>query len=90
MKILEREISLRDETRAEEQTRQALSAEDYRKRVDPLTETQAELSGRVKKIITDLLALPDGAESFQQELALMSRVAEVMDEATGLLAQPEI
>ncbi len=89
MKILEREISLRDETRAEEQTRQALSAEDYRQRVDPLTETQAELSGRVKKIITDLLALPDGAESFQQELALMSRVAEVMDEATGLLAQPE-
>ncbi len=89
MKILEKEIALRDETRAEEQARAALKPEEYEERVKPLATTQSELAQRVAKVVSDLRELPEGAEKFGKEIALLTRVEQVMHEATALLERPE-
>ncbi|MDG2384467.1 MAG: hypothetical protein P8N76_22555 [Pirellulaceae bacterium] len=89
MKILEQEISLRDETRAEEQTRDALTAETYTNRVLPLAQTQVELSTRLSQVLASIQGLPDGITLFAKELALLTRAEAVMKEVTTLLIQPE-
>ena len=89
MKILETEVSLRDETRAEEETRSALSTEAYTHRVLPLAQTQAELSTRLAQVLTSIKGLPDGITLFTKELTLLTRAEAVMKEATTLLLRPE-
>ncbi|MEX0937936.1 MAG: hypothetical protein WDZ59_08735 [Pirellulales bacterium] len=88
MRILEDEIDLREETRATEQARAALTAREYADQVDPLVETQAELTKRVAAVSQLIRDLPTAA-SFGRELALLARVEQVMSEATGLLARPD-
>jgi len=88
MKILEKEIALRDETRSQEQARKALDAKEYEKRVKPLAKTQDELAVRVAKVTQKIRELPKGEESFPKEIALLTRVEAVMKEAHGLLARP--
>jgi hypothetical protein len=55
----------------------------------PLAETQSELAQRVAKVVSDLRELPEGAAKFGKEIALLTRVEQVMHEATGLLERPE-
>ena len=44
----------------------------------------------VAKVVSDLRELPEGAaEAFGKEIALLTRVEQVMHEATGLLERPE-
>ncbi len=88
MKILEQEIGLRDETRTLEQARPALEVDKYRGQSEPLATWQQELVGRTHKVVADIRAVPDGEELFPKEIQLLTRVAEVMDEAHGILAQP--
>ncbi len=89
MKILEREIGLREETRALEQVRSILQAEDFAEQAQPLADTQLELQERVAVVTRKIRELPDGEAAFGREIALLSRVEQVMQEAAVLLATPE-
>jgi hypothetical protein len=89
MKILEREIGLREETRAAEQARALLDREDYVAQARPLAETQRELKQRVGAVTENIRELPNAEEAFRVEIAILTRVGEVMTEATLLLAIPQ-
>lgn len=89
LKILEKEIGLREETRALQQARAALQSEQYEQQAKPLAETQAELARRVGAVTQKIRELPDGEEAFAKEIALLGRVEQVMNEAHALLARPE-
>jgi hypothetical protein len=88
MQILEAEVNLREETRVAEQARPALESAEYRGQANHLSETQDGLSQRVEKLIVRISELPDGEAEFAKEIALLSRVEQVMDEATGILGRP--
>ena len=89
LRILEKEIGLRDETRAVEQAREGLTALDYQQRAAPLAETQIDLARRVVEMIQTTRELPDGATAFAKEIALFTRVEQIMREAHALLSRPE-
>ncbi|MEQ8763247.1 MAG: hypothetical protein RL885_04930 [Planctomycetota bacterium] len=89
MKILEKEIDLREETRSVEQARPALELENYANRSYPLAELQDGLGERVRKVSDEIRALPNGSGSFGKELAILGRVDHVMAEARDLLWKPE-
>ncbi len=89
LKILEKEIDLRDETRTAQQARPALDADAFAARAAPLADTQQSLGERVQAVGESIRDLPDGSRQFGRELALLDRVEQVMDEATSLLQRPE-
>ena len=97
MKILEKEIQLRDETRAAEQVKKANAAEGdadkvakkHHERSLALADTQEELNERVDTVLEKILALPEAEANFGKELGLLTRVSEVMAEATGILTRPD-
>jgi len=89
MRILEKEISLRDETRTAEQARTALVADEYGRQAESLSETQKDLAVRVADVTKEIRQLPGGDLSFMKEIALLMRVEQVMHEARHLLARPE-
>ena len=89
MKILEKEIGLREETRAVEQARQALATEKYGQQAGSLSETQQDLAVRVADVTKEIRQLPNAERSFVKEIALLMRVEQVMHEARHLLARPE-
>jgi hypothetical protein len=87
MKILEKEMALREETRTLEQARAAIPAESHAVKADALADTQGRLADRVRVVIERIQSLPDGESQFPRELALLGRVAAVMSEARDLLAE---
>ena len=97
MKVLEKEIQLRDETRAAEQVKIANLAEGdvdeatqkHHQRALALADSQEELNERINTVLEKILALPDAEANFGKELGLLSRVSEVMGETTGILSRPE-
>jgi hypothetical protein len=89
MQILEAEVNLREETRVAEQARPALAGDEYGKRAGTLRSTQETISERVTKLIERVRNLPDGEAEFGKEIALLSRVELVMDEAAAILGRPE-
>ena len=90
MKILEQEIALREETRALDQARDALNADRYDERARPLADTQAELGVRVLDVIQQLRDLEaEENKAYPKEIALLTRVEQVMQEAHELLDRPE-
>jgi hypothetical protein len=88
MRILEKEINLREETRTTEQAREAMEASSYNQRADSLSETQEQVSDLVLDAIDEIEQL-DTAASFVLEVALLTRVHKVMAEAAGILARPD-
>ena len=50
MKVLEKEIWLRDETRTLEQARPALVREEYGEKAQSLATTQLDLAGRIRDV----------------------------------------
>jgi hypothetical protein len=89
MQILEAEVNLREETRVAQQARAALEEKEYDKRATALETTQKGLSKRVADLTVRIRELPDGEADFAKEIALLGQVEEVMDEAAGILGQPE-
>ena len=89
MRILEKEIGLREETRSLQQAREALTDDLYGARAKPLADAQAHLARRTAKLTESIRRLPEGDAKFGKEAAVLSRVAQVMDEAFGLLSRPE-
>ena len=89
LQILEAEVNLREETRVAEQARPAVKAEEHKRQAGKLAQTQQGIEGRTENVAEKIRGLPDGATEFAYEIGLLGRVAEVMGEATGILARPE-
>ncbi len=89
MKILEKEIGLRDETRGAEQIRDILESEAYAQRANGLADTQLALATRTGDVVQQLQELESKGLQFPNEIALLARVEEVMREARDLLARPD-
>lgn len=88
MRILDAEIDLREETRTTEKAREAIRGEEYAERAELLAQTQAELQKRTEVVVDKIRDLPK-SEQFGKEIALLTLVADVMEEAVGILAEPE-
>ena len=89
MRILHEEMELREETRALEQMKPALEQEAFVEQANLLADTQGELAVRVDAVIEKICEVPEGDAKFPREIALLTRVEEVMLEAQQLLASPE-
>ncbi len=89
LQVLEAEINLREDTRVTQQSKQALTKENYGKQALALSQTQQGLQERIDKVNQRIRELPDGEEQFAREIALLEAVSQVMNEATSILARPE-
>jgi hypothetical protein len=89
LQILEAEVNLREDTRVAEQAKPAVATEEYAKQADHLSKTQHQLQERTEKVTQRIRELPDGEAQFGREINLLGVVAQVMAEATGILARPE-
>ncbi len=90
MRIINREIQLREETRELEQAKEALTADEYRERSIALYETQITLTEDTREVEAQISLLPDSHERFiQNQLAKVATAAEVMEEVEDILAEPD-
>jgi hypothetical protein len=87
--ILEGEVSLREDTRVAEQAKAAETKAEHRKQANKLTKTQDGLRERTVRVKEKIGELPDAQRQFGREMALLGAVADVMSEASEILAQPE-
>ena len=90
MRIINREIQLREETRELEQAKEALTTDEYRERSIALYDTQITLTEDTREVEAQISLLPDAHERFiQNQLAKVARAAEVMEEVEDILAEPD-
>ena len=90
MRVINREIQLREETRELEQAKEVLSAEEYSERSMALYDTQITLTEDTREVKSQISLLPDAQTSFiQRQLRKVSRAAAVMDEVENILAEPD-
>ena len=90
MRIINREIQLREETRELEQAKEALSADEYSERSMELYDTQITLTEDTREVAAQISFLPNAHESMiQRQLRQVMQAAEVMDEVEDILAEPD-
>ncbi len=90
MRIINREIQLREETRELEQAKEALTADEYRERSIALYDTQITLTEDAREVEAQISLLPNAHERFiQGQLAKVGRAAEVMEEVEDILTEPD-
>ena len=102
MKILDGEISLREETRALEQAKPEMMmaaakaaatgeehANEFEDRAFELADTQEELAARTESVIEDIRALPEGEEKFGKEIQQLTNAAKAMWDADQILGSPD-
>jgi hypothetical protein len=89
LQILEAEINLREDTRVTEQSKLAIDKQEHADQAVMLSKVQDQLKVRTEKVTQRIRELPEGEELFGKEIALLTAVAGVMDDATGILASPD-
>ena len=90
MRIINREIQLREETRELEQAKEAVSPDEYRERSIALYDTQITLTEDTREVEAQISLLPDAHERFiQNQLAKVAQAADVMEEVEDILAEPD-
>ena len=90
LRVLNREIQLREETRELEHAKKALETDTYFERSDALSDTQYELAEDTLEIAREISLLPNAnSPLIQQQFVKVSKAAEVMDEAESILARPD-
>lgn len=90
LRIINREIQLREETREVEQAKKALTNEEYNERSKALNETQKKLAADSREVAAKIRALPNAAERLiQAQLQKVTKAALVMDEVQEILSQPD-
>ena len=90
MRIINREIQLREETRELEQAKEAISPNEYRERSIALYETQITLTEDTREVEAQISLLPNAQERFiQNQLAKVAKAAEVMEEVEDILAESD-
>ncbi len=89
MRIIDREIQLREETREVEQAKEALTADEYSERSIALYDTQVTLTEDTQEVAAQISLLPTAQEPLiQQQLAKVTQAADVMGEVEDILAEP--
>jgi hypothetical protein len=89
LQILEAEVNLREDTRVTEQAKPALAKEKYAEQARALSKTQGQLEVRIEKVTQRIRDLPDADIYFGKEIQLLVAVADVMTDASQILARPE-
>ena len=90
LRIIDREITLREETRELEQAKEALTEDKYGERSVDLYDTQITLTEDTREIAAQISLLPNAQEPrIRQQLAKVLGAAEVMDEVEDILAEPD-
>ena len=90
LRIINREIQLREETREVEQAKKALTVEEYNERSKSLNQTQQRLTSDSREVAAKIRALPNAEERLiQAQLQKVTRAAVVMDEVQEILSQPD-
>lgn len=89
MRIIEAEMDLREETRSLEEARTAVERDQYEKRSQLQSKTQAGIEERTNNVVKDILALPDGAQNFGEEIQMVAGASLAMQDAKQILGQPE-
>ena len=89
MRIIDREIQLREETREVEQAKEALTTDEYSQRSIALYDTQITLTEDTQEVAAQISLLPNAQEPLiQQQLAKVAQAADVMGEVEDILAEP--
>ena len=89
MRIIDREIQLREETREVEQAKEALTADAYSERSIELYDTQITLTEDTHEVAAQISLLPNAQEPLiQRQLAKVTQAAAVMGEVEDILAEP--
>lgn len=90
LRIIDREIQLREETRELEQAKEAITLDEYTERSIDLYDTQITLTEDTHEVAAQISLLPNAQERLiQQQLAKVTAAAEVMDEVEDILAEPD-
>ena len=90
LRIIDREIQLREETRELEQTKEAITRDAYTERSIALYDTQITLTEDTHEVAAQISLLPTAEEPLiQQQLAKVTAAADVMDEVEDILAEPD-
>ncbi len=90
LRIIDREIQLREETRELEQAKEAITPDEYRERSIALYDTQITLTEDTHEVAAQISLLPNAQERLiQQQLAKVTQAAVVMDEVEDILAEPD-
>lgn len=89
MKILEKEIALREETRGLEQAKPQLESEKYLDDSASLADTQEELADRTEAVIDQIRDLPEGEQKFGKEIQQLTNASVAMWDAVEILVEPD-
>ena len=90
LRIIDREIQLREETRELEQAKEAITPDKYTERSNALYDTQITVTEDTHEVAAQISLLPNAQEPLiQQQLAKVAAAAEVMDEVEDILAEPD-
>jgi len=90
LRIIDREIQLREETRELEQAKEAITTDAYTERSVDLYDTQITLTEDTREVAAQISLLPTAEEPLiQQQLAKVTAAADVMDEVEDILAEPD-
>lgn len=89
LRVLDGEVKLRTQTRAAEQARQAITAEEHRRSASRLAVQQKGLRDRIDRVVAALDAMADEESDYAGESALLSTVGKLMGESARLLAAGE-
>ena len=90
MKILEKEIGLREETRATENVREVMGADKFKKRSESLAATQTEIATMNADALTAIEELEQAKGlGFPSEKQMLRRCGKVMTEVEELLTSHE-
>lgn len=89
LQLLDGEVKLREQTRVAEQARPAVTDTEHMEAATRLAETQDAYQQRVKKVVDEILQLPNAEGDFANELNMLAEVSGVMQETTEILYKPE-
>jgi hypothetical protein len=89
MQALRDEMKLRDETRELENSKAAVENEEFASRARKLGTEQDRIKDHTDTAIGDIEAIEGGRQKFGKEINLLTRVVEVMGEASGILREPD-
>ena len=81
-------MNLREDTRIAEAARPELAKREYATEADKLSTTQSQLRERTLAVTDRIRQLPEGDLQFAPEIQLLTIVATIMEETSGILARP--
>ncbi|MCS7467803.1 hypothetical protein NZK35_14215 [Stieleria sp. ICT_E10.1] len=89
LRILEAEVTLREQTRVADQGREAMQQADYVSEAIRLSESQDLLRDRLDAVVDGIEALPDGLLNFGEEIEVLKLAGAAMVDASKTLVTPE-